>query len=84
MKRGLTAAEQFREQPLEVLVDGLERGQQPLAGFLVETLDALAQPLDGFDEVIAFGCQRCVLGLDLAQLFLGAQVDGAEPLAVAP
>ena len=50
---------------------------------LVEALDALAQPLDGFDQVVAFGGQRRVLGLDLAQLFLGAQIDGAEPLAVA-
>ena len=64
-------------------VDGLERGQQPLARFLVEALDALAQPLDGFDQIVALGGQRGVLGLDLAQLFLGAQIDGAEPLAVA-
>ena len=64
-------------------VDGLERGQQPLARLAVEALDALAQPLDGFDQVVALGGQRRVLGLDLAQLFLGAQIDGAEPLAVA-
>ena len=83
MQRGFAAAEQLREQPLEVLVDGLERGQQPLAGFLVEALDALAQPLDGFDQVVALGGQRGVLGLDFAQFFLGAQVDGAQPLAVA-
>ena len=68
---------------LKWLVDGLERGQQPLARFLVEAADALAQPLDGFDQVVALGGQRRVLGLDLAQLFLGAQVDGAEPFAVA-
>ena len=57
--------------------------RQPLARFAVEALDALAQPLDGFDQVVALGGQRGVLGLDLAQLFLGAQIDGAEPLAVA-
>ena len=65
------------------LVDDLERGQQPLARLAVEALDALAQPLDGFDQVVALGGERGVLGLDLAQFFLGAQVDGAEPLAVA-
>ena len=80
---GFAAAEQFGEQPLEMPVDGLERGQQPLARLAVEALDALAQPLDGFDQVVALGGQRGVLGLDLAQLFLGAQIDGAEPLAVA-
>ena len=49
----------------------------------VEALDALAQPLDGFHQIVAFGGERGVLGLDLAQLFLGVQIDRAEPLAVA-
>ena len=64
-------------------VDDLERGQQPLARLAVEALDALAQPLDGFHQVVALGGERGVLGFDLAQLFLGAQIDRAEPLAVA-
>ena len=83
LQLGLAAAEQFGEQPLEVIVHGLERGQQALAGFLVEALDACAQLLDRFDEVVAFGGEAGVLGLDLAQFFLGAQVDGTEPVAVA-
>ena len=60
-----------------------ERGQQPLARLAVEALDALAQPLDRFGQIVALGDQAGVLRLDLVQLFLGAQVDGAEPLAVA-
>ena len=83
MQRGLAAAEQFDEQPLEMAVDDLERGQQPLARLAVEALDALAQPLDGFHQIVAFGGERGVLGFDLAQFFLGAQIDRAEPLAVA-
>ena len=83
MQRCFAAAEQFSEQPLEVGVDRLERGQQPFARFAVEALDAGAQLLDRLDQVVALGGQRGVLGLDLAQFFLGAEVDGAEALAVA-
>ena len=36
------------------------------------------------NQVVAFGGQRCVLGFDLAQFFFGAQIDRAEPLALAP
>ena len=57
--------------------------EQPLARLLVEADDALAQPGDRFDQIVALGGERGVLGLDLAQFFLGAQIDGAEPLAVA-
>ena len=66
-----------------MLVDHLEGGQQPLARLAIEALDALAQPLDRLDQIVALGDQAVVLGLDLAQLFLGAQIDGAEPLALA-
>jgi hypothetical protein len=51
---------------LEVGVDHLERGKQPLARFAVEVLDALTEPLDGFDQIVALGGERAVLGLDLA------------------
>ena len=83
VQRGFAAAEQLGEQPLEMVVDGLERRQQPFARFAVETLDALPQPLDRFDQVVALGGECGVLGLDLAQFFLGTQIDGAEPFAVA-
>ena len=83
VKRRLAAAEQLGEQPLEMGVDGFERGQKPLARLAVEALDAGAQLLDRFDEVVALGGERGVLGFDLAQLLLGAQVDGAEAIAVA-
>ena len=58
--------------------------EQPLARFAVQALDALAQPLDRLDQVVALCHEPIVLGLDLAQFFLGAQVDGAKPFAVAP
>ena len=50
---GGAAAEQFAEQLLEVLVDDLERRQQPLARFVIEAVDALPQPADRFDEIVA-------------------------------
>ena len=77
------AAEQLGEQALEVRVDDGERRQQALARLAIEALDAEPQPLDRLDEIVALGDQRRVLGLDLAQLLLGAQIDGAETLAVA-
>ena len=81
---GLAAAEQLGEQMLEVSVHDFERGDQPLARLAVEILDALPQPLDGFDQIVALGDQRGVLGLDLGQFLFGAQIDGAKPLALAP
>ncbi len=84
LQLGVAAAEQLGEQMLEVLVDDLERGQQPFARLGVETVDALAQALDRLDQVVALAGELVVLLLDLAQLFFGAQVDGAEPLALAP
>src|SRR5215472_11594328 len=66
-----------------MIVDDLEGGEQPLARLAVEILDALAQPLDRLDEIIPLGGKRAMLRLDLAQLLLGAQIDGAEALALA-
>ena len=80
---GGAAAEQLGEQVLEVLVDLLERRQQPLARLAVEALDAEPQLLDRLHQVVALGGERGVLGFDLAQFFLGAQVDRAQPLALA-
>ncbi len=50
---------------------------------LVQALDALAQLVDRGDQVVALGGEVVVLLLDLAQLFFGAQIDRAEPLALA-
>ena len=68
---------------LKCVVHHFERRQQPLARFAVEVLDALAEALDRLDQVVALLGETVMLGLDLAQLFLGAQIDGAEPLALA-
>src|SRR4029077_12177745 len=78
-----SAAEQRGEQALEVTVHHFERRKQALARLAVEALDALAQALDRLGQVVALGGERGVLRLDLAQLFLGAQIDGAKALAVA-
>jgi hypothetical protein len=78
---GGTAAEQFGEQLFEVLVDDLKRSQQPFARFVIEAVDALAQPPDCLDQIVALGGQLAVLPFDLSQFLLGEQVDRAEPFA---
>ena len=67
-----------------MLVDLLERGQQPLARLAVKALDAETELLDRFDQVVTFGGQRCMLALDPAQFLFGTKVYRAEPLALAP
>ncbi len=72
------------EQPLELHVDNVESGDQPLAPFPVEALDRTAQLTDGVDDIVALldqGLQP--LGQFPAFLF-GAQVDGTEALALDP
>jgi len=66
-----------------VRVDLLERGHQALACFAVEALDAEAKLLDCFDEIVPLGGQRRMLGFDLDQFFLGAQVHRTQTLALA-
>jgi hypothetical protein len=50
---------------------------------LLRLVDALPQPPDRFDQVVAFAAKLGVLLLDLAQFLLGEQVDRAEPFALA-
>ena len=50
---------------------------------MIEAVDALAQPPDRLDQVVALGGELAVLRLDLAQFLLGEQIDRAEPLALA-
>src|SRR5262245_43179527 len=69
---------------LEVLVDLLERAQQPLACLTIEALDSKPQLLDRFDEVITFLGQRGMLTLHLAQLLFGTEIDRAQTLPLAP
>ena len=72
----------MREQPLEMAVDDVEGGEQPLAALAVEALDRLPQLADRLDDVVALGDQRLQPLRQLRLLFLGAQIDGAEPLAL--
>ena len=50
---------------------------------LLRLSDALAQPADRLDQVVALAGQLDVLLLDLAQFLLGEQVDRAEAFALA-
>ena len=54
-----------------MLVYGLERGSEPLARFLVEALDALTEPLDCFDEVVALRGEAEMLLFDLGKFLVG-------------
>jgi hypothetical protein len=47
------AVEQGGEQPPEMLVDRLERGEQPLAAFAVERADRAAQAVDRLGQLVA-------------------------------
>src|SRR3972149_2055515 len=55
-----------------MIVDDRERAKQAFTRFAIEALDALAQPLDRFDQVVALAGQRGGLALDLAQFLLRA------------
>jgi hypothetical protein len=72
----------MREQPLEVAVDHVEGGEQPLAAFTIEALDRLPELADRLDDVLALGNDRFEPVGELLLLFLGAQIDGAEPFAL--
>ena len=63
-------------------VDDLERGEEPLASFLVQGMDRAAQALDRLGQVVALGDQLVAAVENLVELLVGAQVDGAEPLAL--
>ena len=81
-KVGLSAFEQLGEQPLEVGVDRLERGAQPLAALAVEVADRTAQAVHCLDQLGLFGQRGAMPRLGLSQLVGRDQVDRAEPLAV--
>ena len=65
-------------------VDHIESGDQPLAAFLVQILDRLAQPADRFGQIFALGREIRSARLDLVKFFIGAQIDGAETFAILP
>ncbi len=83
LQLGGAAAEEGREEALEVLVDGGEGGEQALAALAVERADAAAQLLDGLDQVVALADHAVELRLDLGQLVVGTQIDAAEAFALA-
>ena len=62
---GLTALEQRGEQLLEMAVDDLEGGEEPLAPLLVQGMDRAAQALDRLGQVVALGDQLVAAIQDL-------------------
>ena len=71
------------EQQGEIAVHLLERCQQPFAAFTVQPGNAAAQGADRFVKIGLFADQQVMLGLHLARIFLGAQVHGAQGIALA-
>src|SRR6185437_14160141 len=69
------------EKLLEVGVDLLEGGDQPLAAFAVQALDAAAQPVDGAHQIVAIGHQGGQARFLFGGFFLGAQIDAAKLFA---
>ena len=51
----LAALEQGREQILEMAVDDIESGDEPLAPLLIERANRAAQALDRFGQIVALG-----------------------------
>ena len=80
---GLAAAEQGLEQAFEIVVDDVESRHQPLAALGVEFVDAVAQLGDGGRQVAALDLHGIEPVAVFDRLVLGAQVDGAEGLALA-
>ena len=78
----LAALEQGRKQVPEMRVDDLESGDEPHAPLLVQGMDRAAQALDCFGQVVALGDKLVPARQNLDEFVVGAQVDGAEPLAL--
>ena len=63
-------------------MDGVEGPQQTFAALLVQTLNRLAQPPDGFGQIFMFGGQGRLGGQNLVQFLVGPQIDATQPFAV--
>ncbi len=63
-------------------VDNVESGDEPLAPFLIEGANRGPQAFDRLSQVVGLGDELVAGSQDLDQLVVGAQVDGAEPLAL--
>ena len=63
-------------------VHRLEGAEQALAAFFIQAADSLTQPPDRLGQVVFFLVEGAALFLDRRELFVGPQVDRAEPFAV--
>ena len=84
LKLGTAAAEKRLEQFLEVLVDLVERLEQPFASFAVESGNALAQAPNRLDQILALAGEARDFALEVLGLFLGAQIDTTQTLSFRP
>ena len=56
--------------------------EEALAPLLVEVVDGVAQPLDRLGQVVALGDQPLAAARDFGEFLVGAQIDGAQALAL--
>ena len=78
----LAAVEQGGEQPLEVPVHRLERGEQADAAFAVEVADRPAQPVDRLLQLLDLGGAFFAFGIEFGELVCGDKIDRSQPFAV--
>ena len=72
------------EQQGEIFIHLVEGGQQPLAALPIERGNAAAQCLDRIFQIGLFTDQRGVFLPDLLGVLFGAQIDGAQGIALLP
>src|SRR6202020_1904747 len=82
LQLSLAALEQGRKQILEMVVDDVESGDEPLAPLLIEGANRAAQALDRFGQIVALGDELVAACPNLNEFVVRAQVDRAEPLAL--
>ena len=70
------------EQQGKVVVDLLERGQQPLAPLAVQGRNTAAQGPDRILQIGFFPHQSVMFGLHRNRIFFGPQVNGAQRIAL--
>ncbi len=72
----------MRKEQGKVAVHLLERSQQTLAPFSVQTCDATAQRFDRFFQICLFTKKRIMLDLHILAVFLSAQIHRAQSIAL--
>ena len=76
------AAEQMREQPFEVRVDGSKGFVQPCFAFAVELLNRTAKLQDALLKIVSLGREAFELLRHFGEIFVCLQIDAAKPFAI--